>query len=126
MAARCCRNAASTPPACRAATSRFEFKSVEVPEVWLEANDPRRDGRDRYVVRFIAGITAHGDGRPTCEDAVRSTRYVAVLLALLPPAAQARIEIVIPKSDGAIQNNVRAFLSLTRYAERDDVTARKR
>jgi hypothetical protein len=21
-------------------TSRFEFKSVEVPEVWLEANDP--------------------------------------------------------------------------------------
>jgi hypothetical protein len=21
-------------------TSRFEFKSVEVPEVWFEANDP--------------------------------------------------------------------------------------
>jgi translocation and assembly module TamA len=54
----------------------------------------------------------------------RSTRYAAVLLALLPPAAaQASIEIVIPEQTEAVQNNIRAFLSLTRYAERDDITA---
>jgi translocation and assembly module TamA len=53
----------------------------------------------------------------------RSTRYVCVLLALLPLcAAQAGIEIVIPEATEQVQNNIRAFLSLTRYAERDDVT----
>jgi translocation and assembly module TamA len=52
----------------------------------------------------------------------RSTRYAAVLLALLPLcAAQAGIEIVIPDATEPVQNNIRAFLSLTRYAERDDV-----
>ena len=50
-------------------------------------------------------------------------RYVALLLGLLPlSAAQAAIEIVIPDNTEPVQNNVRAFLSLTRYAERDDVT----
>jgi translocation and assembly module TamA len=52
------------------------------------------------------------------------TRYAAVLLTLLPLcAAQAAIEIVIPEATEQVQNNIRAFLSLTRYAERDDVTA---
>jgi translocation and assembly module TamA len=41
---------------------------------------------------------------------------------LLPWSAQAGIEIVIPDATEQIQNNVRAFLSLTRYADRDDVT----
>ncbi len=55
--------------------------------------------------------------------ACRSTRYAALLLALLPlAAAQAAIEIVIPDVTEPVQNNIRAFLSLTRYAERDDVT----
>jgi translocation and assembly module TamA len=50
-------------------------------------------------------------------------RYLALLLGLLPlSAAQAAIEIVIPDNTEPVQNNVRAFLSLTRYAERDDVT----
>jgi len=53
----------------------------------------------------------------------RSTCCVAALLALLPlGAAQAGIEIVIPEATEQIQTNVRAFLSLTRYAERDDIT----
>jgi translocation and assembly module TamA len=53
----------------------------------------------------------------------RFARSAAALLALLPlGAAQAAIEIVIPDTTEAIQNNVRAFLSLTRYAERDDLT----
>jgi translocation and assembly module TamA len=53
----------------------------------------------------------------------RSTRYLGVLLALLPLcAAQAGIEILIPEATEPVQNNIRAFLSLTRYAERDDVT----
>ena len=52
-----------------------------------------------------------------------TTRCAAVLLALLPlSAAQAGIEIVIPEATEQLQNNIRAFLSLTRYAERDDVT----
>lgn len=41
---------------------------------------------------------------------------------LLPLPALAKIEIAIPDVSEAIQANVRAFLSLTRYAERDDVT----
>ncbi|WP_129781117.1 autotransporter assembly complex protein TamA [Peristeroidobacter soli] len=41
---------------------------------------------------------------------------------LLPLQADARIDIAIPEVSDAIQTNVRAFLSLTRYAERDDVT----
>lgn len=44
----------------------------------------------------------------------------AVLLS--PLHADAKIEIAIPEVSEAIQTNVRAFLSLTRYAERDDVT----
>jgi translocation and assembly module TamA len=57
------------------------------------------------------------------SSARRSTRYAAALLALLPvAAAQAGIEIVIPDVLEPVQTNIRAFLSLTRYAERDDVT----
>lgn len=41
---------------------------------------------------------------------------------LLPMQAVAKIEIAIPEVSDAIQINVRAFLSLTRYAEREDVT----
>ena len=44
----------------------------------------------------------------------------AALLSPLPAAA--KIEVAIPEVSEAIQTNVRAFLSLTRYAERDDVT----
>ena len=57
------------------------------------------------------------------SSARRSLRCVAALLALVPlGAAQAAIEILIPDASEQIQNNVRAFLSLTRYAERDDIT----
>ena len=49
-------------------------------------------------------------------------RAAAVLLALfLSSNARATIEIVIPDVSKAIDNNVRSYLSLTRYAERDDV-----
>ena len=41
---------------------------------------------------------------------------------LLPLQADAKIEITIPEVSDAIQTNVRAFLSLTRYADREDVT----
>ena len=56
-------------------------------------------------------------------SARRSLLCVAALLALLPlGAAHASIEILIPDVTEQIQNNVRAFLSLTRYADRDDIT----
>jgi translocation and assembly module TamA len=45
-----------------------------------------------------------------------------LMLALLPLAAQAKIAIDIPEATEQVANNVRAFLSLTRYADRDDVT----
>lgn len=41
---------------------------------------------------------------------------------LLPLGAQAKIAIDIPEATEPVANNVRAFLSLTRYADRDDVT----
>jgi translocation and assembly module TamA len=46
-----------------------------------------------------------------------------IFALLLPLSARAGIEIVIPDETEQVQNNIRAFLSLTRYAERDDVTA---
>lgn len=45
-----------------------------------------------------------------------------VAVALLPWPALAKIEVTIPDVSEAIQTNVRAFLSLTRYAEREGVT----
>ena len=51
------------------------------------------------------------------------SRISALLIcALLPLSAHAKIEIVIPEVTEALSTNIRAFLSLTRYAERDDVT----
>ena len=51
-------------------------------------------------------------------------RSFVVLLALaVSQPARAGIEILIPEVTQAIETNVRAFLSLTRYAERDDVNA---
>ena len=47
----------------------------------------------------------------------------AVLALMISIEAHAAIEIVIPDVSNAIQNNVRSFLSLTRYAGRDDVDA---
>jgi translocation and assembly module TamA len=44
-------------------------------------------------------------------------------LCLASNARAAAIEIIIPDVSKAVENNVRAFLSLTRYAERDDVNA---
>jgi translocation and assembly module TamA len=53
----------------------------------------------------------------------RGARCALLLLMLLPVwPARAAIEIVIPEVTEPVRNNVRAFLSLTRYAERDDVT----
>lgn len=58
-------------------------------------------------------------GRP------RSSLRIAIALVagLLSAQAHAGIEIVIPDVSAAIENNVRAFLSLTRFADRDDVNA---
>jgi translocation and assembly module TamA len=54
----------------------------------------------------------------------RILRAVAAVIILAPSIeAQAKIDIVIPDVSAAIANNVRTFLSLTRYAERDDVDA---
>lgn len=55
---------------------------------------------------------------------LRFTRCRALLLLALLPVwpAQAAIDVVIPDVTEAVRNNVLAFLSLSRYAERDDVT----
>jgi len=53
---------------------------------------------------------------------MRAMAGVLATALLLPWHADAKIEIAIPEVSDAIQTNVRAFLSLTRYADRDDVT----
>lgn len=55
---------------------------------------------------------------------IASLRLSLLACALLGGGvAQAKIDIVIPDVTDAIETNVRAFLSLTRYAGRDDVDA---
>lgn len=58
---------------------------------------------------------------PTLGQLLRASAAALALCASLP--ARAAIEIVIPDVTAAVANNVRAFLSLTRYAERKDVDA---
>lgn len=53
----------------------------------------------------------------------RFIRLAILLIALCAQTAQAKIEIDIPGVTEAVENNVRAFLSLTRYADREDITA---
>lgn len=70
--------------------------------------------------------------RLPCDAAQRTIRsaitecgrlaLVGSLLALACGPAAAKIEIAIPDATPEVANNVRAFLSLTRYAEREDVT----
>lgn len=60
--------------------------------------------------------------RRTTGSLQRPRARALALLVLAPLAAQAKIDIEIPDATDAIRNNVRTFLSLTRYAERDDVT----
>jgi translocation and assembly module TamA len=71
--------------------------------------------------------------RPPCSAARRTIRPAAAtqgwrhvllgaLLALPCTPALAKIDIDIPDVTAEVANNVRAFLSLTRYAERKDVT----
>jgi translocation and assembly module TamA len=50
-------------------------------------------------------------------------RWLALLCCwLMPAVALAEIKIEIPEVTQAVADNIRAFLSLTRYAERTDVT----
>ncbi len=49
-------------------------------------------------------------------------RWLALPLAVAMTCAQAKIVIDIPDTTSTVETNVRAFLSLTRYAERTDVT----
>ena len=54
----------------------------------------------------------------------KALRSLAALTALcLSLEAQAKIAIDIPEVSAPIADNVRAFLSLTRYADREDVDA---
>ncbi len=69
-----------------------------------------------HVIPSIPERIAGSIRRATC-------RTLAAVLLLLTGVAHASIEIEIPDVSTAIENNIRGFLSLTRYAERDDVTA---
>jgi len=63
-------------------------------------------------------------GGPIAASRVgRLPRCAGVLLALVAPAALGKIQIDIPDVSRPVEQNIRAFLSLTRYADRDDVTA---
>ncbi|NLG75145.1 MAG: BamA/TamA family outer membrane protein [Xanthomonadaceae bacterium] len=60
--------------------------------------------------------------RPNGSSRFIARRLWALLALACATSAQARIQIDIPDVTPAIETNVRAFLSLTRYADRDDVT----
>jgi translocation and assembly module TamA len=49
-------------------------------------------------------------------------QLLVLILALFAANSRAEIEIEIPKVSAQIESNIRGFLSLTRYAERTDVT----
>jgi translocation and assembly module TamA len=53
---------------------------------------------------------------------LRTLRRLMTIAMLLAAPAHAKIQIEIPDASETIGSNVRAFLSLTRYSERDDVT----
>jgi translocation and assembly module TamA len=59
---------------------------------------------------------------PSQRHARRWTSLFALSLVLLGAGAHAQIDIEIPDVSEQIATNIRAFLSLTRYAERTDVT----
>ena len=70
----------------------------------------------RRLARFVA-FTA----RRTSPAGLRSALLALVLLSLCT-SVQAKIEIDIPDVTQEVATNIRAFLSLTRYADRTDVT----
>ncbi len=70
----------------------------------------------RRLARFAA-FTA----RRTSPAGLRSALLALVLLSLCT-SVQAKIEIDIPDVTQEVATNIRAFLSLTRYADRTDVT----
>ena len=70
----------------------------------------------RRLARFVA-FTA----RRTSPAGLRSALLALALLSLCT-SVQAKIEIDIPDVTQEVATNIRAFLSLTRYADRTDVT----
>lgn len=54
---------------------------------------------------------------------LRRIAFIACFASTLLGTAHAEIDVEVPDLTPALETNVRAYLSLTRYAERDDVTA---
>src|SRR3954471_15124730 len=76
----------------------------------------------RRIARLLSSAAARSPS--AAENPGRVTRSIATLLGalLISPAIQAKITIEIPDVTPDVANNVRTFLSLSRYAERADVT----
>jgi translocation and assembly module TamA len=68
----------------------------------------------------VSGKTSHSP--PIRIRGWSSSWLLAPLLTLLAFHARAEIEIDIPEAPKQVEDNIRAFLSLTRYAERTDIT----
>ncbi|HLS82245.1 MAG TPA: BamA/TamA family outer membrane protein [Steroidobacter sp.] len=69
----------------------------------------------------MSASTALRVAAPLRRARVRAAALLASACAFCSMPATADIEIVIPDVSAAVENNVRTFLSLTRYADRDDV-----
>src|SRR5690606_23360113 len=114
------RNAASTPPASRAAIPASSSPAPKCPKCGSRPRIPTRPWRP--IPRSIPHRNKPPGGAPvTTRMRAMATGVLAAAL-LWPLHALAEIEVTIPDVSQAIETNVRAFLSLTRYAERDDVT----
>jgi translocation and assembly module TamA len=74
----------------------------------------------RRILRPILFAAMRTTG--TAPRVAGARRWLAASLLLAMTGAQAKITIDIPDTTPAIETNVRAFLSLTRYADRTDLT----
>jgi translocation and assembly module TamA len=74
------------------------------------------------VTRKANQLSSAHDRHGRCWRFCNSGWLLAGVLSFFAGPAQAEIEIEIPKVSEQIESNIRGFLSLTRYAERTDIT----
>jgi translocation and assembly module TamA len=74
------------------------------------------------IARLLFSAAARSPSAARISKARTRSLACCVAALLCSASVQAKIEIEIPDVSPDVANNVRAFLSLTRYAERTDVT----
>jgi translocation and assembly module TamA len=74
------------------------------------------------IARLLSSAAARSPSAGATKIALKRSLPLCLAALLFSSPLQAKIEIEIPDVTPEVANNVRAFLSLSRYAERTDVT----